>query len=154
MPAQDDPGRTEADWRIEADAEWLATHRSETMAGLRRRFGRVLTFGDAVSSAELGPFGGAPRKPDLRVAPSRYSVVRYVVAVYAYTAIQVVLENCGRCGRPMQEAHHATLFGNDGAGRALGTVRKCRSCAGDSWLFRSHMPAVARARTLAAKTVL
>ncbi len=124
------------------------------MAGLHRRFSRVLTLGDAVSHAELGPFGGAPRKPDLRVAPSRYSVVRYVVAVYAYTAIRVVLENCGRCGRPLQEAHHATLFGNDGAGRTLGTVRRCRGCAGDSWLFQSHMPAVAKARVRAAKTVL
>ena len=123
------------------------------MTRFRRRFSRV-RFADAVSNAELGPFGGAPRNPPLRVASSRYSVVRFVVAVYAYTSIHVMLEYCRGCGRPMQEAHHAVTVRSDGVGVSLGAVRKCRSCAGDSWLFQSHMPSVARARRQAAKTVL
>jgi hypothetical protein len=109
---------------------------------------------DAVSHAELGPFGGAPRNPQLRVSTSRYSVVRHVVAVYAYTSIQIMLEYCRDCGRPMQEAHHAVTVRSDGVRLTLGAVRRCRGCAADSWLFRSHMPSVERARRQAAKTVL
>jgi hypothetical protein len=141
-------------WRTEADDEWLASHRSQAMAGVRRRFSRVRVAGDIFSRAELGPFGGAPRNPSLRVAAARYSVIRYVVAVYAYTAISVVLETCRECGRPMQEAHHAMSISDTGRRVSLGAVRRCRSCAGDSWLFRCHMPAVRKARAQAAKTVL
>jgi hypothetical protein len=148
VAAQDDS------WRVEADDEWLDRHRSETMAGFRRRFSRIMTAGDAVSNAELGPFSGAPRNPQLRVVNSRYSVVRHVVAVYAYTSIQVMLEFCRDCGRPTQEAHHAMTIRSDGVRLSLGAVRRCRSCAGDSWLFRSHMPSTVKARRLAAKTVL
>jgi hypothetical protein len=43
---------------------------------------------------------------------------------------------------------------SDGVRLSVGAVRKCRSCAGDSWLFRSRMPAVEKARRQAAKTVL
>lgn len=124
------------------------------MTQFRRRFSRVLTAGNAVSNAELGPFAGAPRNPRLRVATSRYSVVRHVVAVYAYTSIKVMLEYCSGCGRPVQEAHHAMTVRSDGVRLYLGAVRRCRSCAGDSWLFRTHMPAGAKARLQAAKTVL
>jgi len=141
-------------WRVEADDEWLAGHRSQAMTRFRRRFSRVLTVGDAVSNAELGPFAGAPRNPPLRVATSRYSVIRHVVAVYAYTSIKVMLEYCSGCGRPVQEAHHAMTVRSDGERVYLGAVRKCRSCAGDSWLFRSRMPSVAKARLLAEKVVL
>ena len=123
------------------------------MRRFRRRFSRI-RIADAVSHAELGPFGGAPRNPQLRVATSRYSVVRHVVAVYAYTQIRVMLEYCRDCGRPMQEAHHAVTVRSDGVRLTLGAVRRCRSCAADSWLFRSHMPSVQRARRQAAKTVL
>jgi hypothetical protein len=143
----------EDSWRVEADDEWLANHRSEAMRRVRRRFSRI-RIADAFSHAELGPFGGTPRNPELRVAPSRYSVVRHVVAVYAYTSIRVMLEFCSACGRPMQEAHHATTVRDDGVRVSLGAVRRCRSCHPDSWLFRSHMPSVAKARLLAAKTVL
>lgn len=124
------------------------------MTRFRRRFGRVRTLGDAVSNAELGPFGGAPRNPQLRIGTSRYSVIRHVVAVYAHTAIRVVLEDCAGCGRPMQEAHHAMNVRSDGQRVHLGVVRKCRSCAGDSWLFLSRMPSVVKARREAAKVVL
>jgi hypothetical protein len=123
------------------------------MRRFRRRFSRI-RVADAISNAELGPFGGAPRNPQLRVETSRYSVVRHVVAVYAFTSIQVMLEYCRTCGRPMQEAHHAMNIRGDGVRLPVGVVRRCRSCAGDSWLFRSHMPSVAKARLLAAKTVL
>lgn len=141
-------------WRTEADDEWLARHQSQAMRRMRRRFSRIMVAGDAVSNAELGPFTGAPRNPDLRVAPARYSVVRHVVAVYAYTSIKVFLEYCAACGRPMQEAHHAMNVHSDGVRVSLGAVRRCRSCAPDSWLFQSHMPSVLRARLKAAKTVL
>jgi hypothetical protein len=141
-------------WRVEADDEWLADHRSQTMARVRRRFSRVRTAGEAVSNAELGPFAGAPRNPPLRVATSRYSVIRHVVAVYAYTSIRVMLEYCPGCGRPAQEAHHAMMVRSDGSRINVGAVRKCRSCAGDSWLFQSRMPSVAKARLQSAKVVL
>jgi hypothetical protein len=141
-------------WRVEADDEWLAGHRSQTMTRFRRRFSRVLTVGNAVSNAELGPFAGAPRNPPLRVATSRYSVIRHVVALYAHTSIGVMLEYCRVCGRPAQEAHHAIMVRSDGARVYLGAVRKCRSCAGDSWLFHSRMPSVVKARREAAKIVL
>ncbi|NUR69243.1 MAG: hypothetical protein HOU81_00225 [Hamadaea sp.] len=124
------------------------------MANVRRRFSRILIAGDAVSNAELGPFGGAPRNPSLRTAPARYAVIRHVVAVYAYTSIRLMLEYCQRCGRPMQEAHHVATVRADGVRLSLGAVRACRSCDTESWLFRSHMPAVAKARRAAAKTVL
>src|SRR3954452_20820394 len=61
-------GRPDDSWRVEADDEWLAGHRSQTMGRFHRRFSRILTVGDAVSQAELGPFAGAPRSPQLRVA--------------------------------------------------------------------------------------
>ncbi|MEV0272381.1 hypothetical protein AB0H43_26695 [Hamadaea sp. NPDC050747] len=148
MAAQDES------WRVEADGEWLARHQSRTMANVRRRFSRILIAGNAVSNAELGPFGGAPRNPSLRPAPSRYAVIRHVVAVYAYTSIRLMLEYCQRCGRPMQEAHHVATVRADGVRLSLGAVRSCRTCDSDSWLFRSHMPATHEARRQADKTVL
>ncbi len=66
------------EWRIEADDEWLASHSSDTFQRLRRRARLLGRVSDAVSNAELGPFSGAPRNPQLKVGGRAYSVVRYV----------------------------------------------------------------------------
>jgi hypothetical protein len=41
-----------------------------------------------------------------------------------------------------------------GVVRLVGSVRKCRRCHRESWLFTSHMPATARGRRRDAKVVL
>jgi hypothetical protein len=142
------------EWRTEADAAWLATHSSETFARLRRRFGKLGRFSDAISNAELGPFGGAPRRPRLKIGGRTYSYVRYVESHIAYTAVQVDLRRCRRCGRRLTEVHRMTSIDEDGARVVVGAARACRHCQVDSWLFYSRMPTVARARTVGRKVVL
>jgi hypothetical protein len=78
-------------WRTEADDEWLATHSSDSFARLRRRIRRFGVLGDSISHAELGPFGGAPRRPRLKVGGRTYSFVRYVESHVAYTTVHVDL---------------------------------------------------------------
>ena len=87
------------DRRIEADDEWLAGHRSDAMLRFQRRFRRVAGIGDAVSNAELGPFGGAPRNPKLNVGGRSYALVRYAQHRIAYTTIRVDLHRCRYCGK-------------------------------------------------------
>jgi hypothetical protein len=141
-------------WRIEADDEWLATHSSTNLARLRRRFRRFGALGDAISHAELGPLGGAPRRPRLKVGGRSYSYVRYVESHIAYTAVQVDLRRCRRCGRRLTEVHRMTSVDEDGVRVVVGAARACRHCQIDSWLFFSRMPAVGRARTRDRKVVL
>jgi hypothetical protein len=81
------------------------------MRRLRHRLRRTGLVGDAVSQAELGPFGGAPRKPNLQPGPKRYSVVRFVIATHSHTAISVEPERCGRCGGSSPEVHRALRVG-------------------------------------------
>jgi hypothetical protein len=142
------------DWRIEAGEEWLAAHSSQAMSRLNKRLRRMGVVGDAVSMAELGPFGGAPRKPNLHPGPKRYSVVRFVVATYSYTAISVELERCGRCGGSFLEVHRALRVREDGAPAVIGEVRMCRGCQRESWMFHSHMPTTAKRRLTSRKVVL
>ena len=52
-------------WRVEADDEWLATHSSDSFQRLRRRSRLLRGLAEAMSNAELGPLGGAPRRPQL-----------------------------------------------------------------------------------------
>lgn len=142
------------EWRTEADEEWLAAHSSQAMARLRHRLRRTGFLGDAVSQAELGPFGGAPRKPNLHPGPKRYSVVRFVIATYSHTAISVELERCGQCGGSFLEVHRALRVREDGVPAVIGEVRMCRGCQRESWMFHSHMPTAAKMRTTARKVVL
>ncbi|MBO0867995.1 MAG: hypothetical protein J2P15_05475 [Micromonosporaceae bacterium] len=141
-------------WRIEADDEWLASHSSDTFARIRRRMRRVGLLGDAISNAELGPFGGAPRKPELSIGHKAYAVVRYVHHRFAYTVIQVDLERCRRCGRRLLEVHRMLTVREDGRSRPVGVVRVCRSCGADSWMFFSRMPHTVRARRRGRNVVL
>jgi hypothetical protein len=141
------------EWRIEADDEWLASHSSDTFQRLRRRARLLGRVSDAVSNAELGPFSGAPRNPQLKVGGRAYSVVRYVEHRYAYTVIQVDVVRCHKCGRDLAEEHRIRYVGN-GERRSIAAVRLCRSCEAGAWLFYSRMPTTARARRIARKIVL
>jgi hypothetical protein len=143
-----------AEWRVEADDEWLAEHRSDTFARLRRRFGRLGRFSDAVSSAELGPYGGAPRNPRLRIGGKKYAYVRYAKERIAYTSVRVDPDQCQRCGQELVDAYQLGYAQGDEVRVPIGTVRICRSCQADSWSFRSRMPAVNRARERDRKVVL
>jgi hypothetical protein len=140
-------------WRVEADDEWLATHSSDTFQRLRRRARLLGRIGDAASNAELGPLGGAPRNPPLKVGGRTYSVVRYVEHRYAYTVIQVDVVRCHKCGRDLAEEHRIRYVGN-GLRRPIAAVRLCRACEAGAWLFYSRMPATARAREIGRKVVL
>jgi hypothetical protein len=135
-------------WRIEADDQWHAAHRSTFFKRRRSR------LADAISHAELGPFGGAPRRPQLKLTDRGYSHVRYAERHFAYTAIQIDLLECRVCGHRLLEQHRLVMRAQDGSERMVGRVRKCRRCHKESWLFTSHMPAVLAARRRGAKVVL
>jgi len=143
-------------WRAEADDTWLATHRSTFMRRLRRRFRILGGTAGAVSNAELGPYGGAPRNPKLKVDDGNkaYAVVRYTTNQIAYTATTMNPDECRRCGRPLVEKHEIACVEEEGVRVPVGVVRTCRSCQSESWLLRSRMPAVNRARVAARKVVL
>jgi hypothetical protein len=149
-PGDDRPGD---DWRTEADEEWLIRHRSANFARMRKRFRRIGGFADAISYAELGPFGGAPRRPQLKIEGAKYSTVRYTTHRIAYTTIRVYLRPCRRCGR-LAESHRVVYIREDGGRKVVGTLEVCRRCQANSWLFYSRMPATSRARTWARKVVL
>ncbi len=141
------------EWRTEADAEWLASHRSENFARIRRRMGRIGGLPAAMSHAELGPFGGAPRSPELKIPGAKYSTVRYAAHRITYTTIHVYLERCRRCGA-IVESHRLIYIREDGARRVIGSLRACRRCQANSWMFYSRMPSAVRARAWARKVVL
>jgi hypothetical protein len=141
-------------WRTEADDEWLAARRSTSFARLRRRLQRLGVLGDAVSEAELGPFGGVPRRPTLKIGGKAYAVVRYAEHRIAYTTVRVDLLRCRRCGHRLVESHRILFVGGDGGRVAVGAVRACRRCEAESWLFTSRMPGTVRARARARKVVL
>ncbi|WP_327011119.1 hypothetical protein OHA72_29900 [Dactylosporangium sp. NBC_01737] len=135
-------------------AEHTTERRSEFMAWLRRRFRIFGGVAGAVSHADTGPYAGAPRDPDLRVGDEKaYSTVRYTTQEVAYTAIGTDPDECRRCRRPLVELHRLEYV--RGATRVpVGAVRTCRGCQADSWLLRSRMPAVSRARDTARKHVI
>lgn len=135
-------------WRYEADDEWLEPRRS---AFFRRRRSR---FFQALSDAELGPFGGARRNPKLKLEDKGYSIVRYAVRHYQFTIIQVDLLVCPRCGSRMLEEHRLVLQRYDGSSIVIGFVRMCRRCQKEAWLFTSHMPSVLAARERDRRVVL
>ena len=152
-PARDEP------WRTEADAEWLARHSSDGFARWRRRLARFGLVGDAFSNAELGPFRGAPRNPELRRTGKSYAVIRYTEYQISYTTVHVELAWCRRCGGRL-EIHRVVRRGKlHGGGeilgeRIVGEVRACRRCDAGSWIFQSHMPATNRARARSRYVVL
>jgi hypothetical protein len=135
-------------WRTEADDQWHAAHRSTFFKRHRSR------LFDAVSHAELGPFGGAPRRPKLKLEGKEYSHVRYVDRHFSYTTIQVDLLLCPTCGYQMMEQHRLLMRSAEGVEVAIGQLRRCRRCDKESWLFTSHMPAIIAARRRDAKVVL
>jgi hypothetical protein len=141
-------------WRVEADDEWLARHSSDTFGRIRRRLKRFGLLGDAISNAELGPFGGAPRNPVLKVGGKAYSVVRYARHRIAYTTIQVDPQLCRRCGSRLMESHRLICVREDGIHVRVGAVHMCHRCHADAWLFYSRMPVTVRARTVGRKVVL
>lgn len=143
----------EEQWRSEADQRWLAEHRSDTFARLRKRFRMAGGLANAVSNAELGPFGGAPRNPQLTIGGRRYSTIRYATHRIAYTTIHLYLQRCPRCGQQV-EAHRVLFVHENSVRTVVGTLRVCRGCQANSWMFHSRMPATVRARSWARKVVL
>ncbi len=150
-------GSTTEPWRTEADEEWLARHRSNRFERIRRWFGDSgAGIAGAISQAELGPFGGAPRKPKLKQENAEYSHVRPVSRGIAHTTIAAAAtdpEHCRQCGQPV-EVHDVNTVGPDGERVNVGSIQQCDHCGADSWQLRSHMPAVERFRRQARKTVL
>ncbi|OLB64809.1 MAG: hypothetical protein AUI10_09505 [Actinobacteria bacterium 13_2_20CM_2_72_6] len=142
------------DWRREADDEWLDAHRSANFERLRRRLRLLGGMAEAMSNAELGPLGGAPRRPRLKIGGRTYAVVRYTTHHIAYTTIQVDPGLCRRCGQQLVEVHRIVYARGADARLTVGTVRTCRRCQADSWMFLSRMPSVNRARRVARKIVL
>jgi hypothetical protein len=141
-------------WRTEADDEWLSTRRSNALDRLRHLFPGLGTVGDAMSHAEMGPFAGAPRKPKLKNEDKDYSVVRPAERLVSHTTVHAVdPQRCHRCGRSVETLGLAQVDA-DGERTTAGSVRQCRGCGADSWMLRSRMPAVERARRTARKTVL
>lgn len=135
-------------WRTEADDAWHAGHRSTFF---KRRRSKLF---DAVSHAELGPFGGAPRRPTLKLTDKDYSHVRYAERHFSYTTIHVDLLDCRICGRRTLEQHRLMMRSADGTQFPVGQVRKCRRCHRESWLFTAHGPHTVAARRRDAKVVL
>jgi hypothetical protein len=150
-----DPERPRPDgWRIEADDEWLASHRSTSFANLRLRMRRFGLVADAVSQAEMGPYGGAPRNPRLKPGTKAYAVVRYATHRITYTTVYVELRRCRFCGQRVAEVHRMVYVRRNGDQMVVGALQACRRCQGDSWLFRSRMPSVVRARAQYRKVVI
>lgn len=141
-------------WRVEADDEWLAAHSSANFERIRRRLRGFGRMADAVSLAELGPYGGAPRNPKLKIGGKAYAVVRYAMHSISHTTITVDLDRCRRCGRLLEERHALTCVDERGHRVVVGSVRTCRRCQAESWMFHSGMPSVGRARRVARKVVL
>jgi hypothetical protein len=141
------------EWRTEADDQWLNKHRSDSFARLRKRFRMAGGLANAMSNAELGPFGGAPRNPQLKIGGRKYSTIRYATHYLAYTTIHLFQQRCPRCGAEV-EAHRVIFVRENGSRTVVGTLRMCRGCQANSWLFHSRMPATVRARTWARKVVL
>jgi hypothetical protein len=142
------------DWRIEADDVWLAAHRSASFERLRQRLSRLGMLSDAVSNAELGPYGGSPRKPQLKIGGKAYSVVRHVENLISYTTIAVEPDRCRYCGHHLAERHRLVQVAPSGRPVTVGVVQACRRCAGGSWLFHSRMPTIIRGRRRDRKVVL
>jgi hypothetical protein len=135
-------------WRIEADDQWHATHRSMFFKRRRSR------LADSISNAQLGPLAGAPRRPTLKLTDKDYSYVRYAERLFSYTIIQIDLLDCRVCGHPLLEQHRLLMRAADGSERTVGHIRRCRQCHKEAWLFTSHMPATVAARRRDAKVVL
>ena len=130
-----------------------AERRSGFMVWLRRRFRILGRIANAFSHADTGPYAGAPRDPDLRVGDEKsYSTVRYSTQHVAYTTIGTDADDCASCGRPLVELHRLEYVRGD-TRVPVGAVRTCHGCQSDSWLLRSRMPAVSRARDTARKHV-
>jgi hypothetical protein len=146
-------GPPDDEWRTEADEDWLRHHRSDNFARMRKRLRALGKFSDAVSHAELGPFGGAPRKPQLKIEGAKYANVRYTAHRVAYTTIHVYLQRCRRCGAEV-ESHRVIYVAEDGGRKVVGALQVCRRCQANSWMFYSRMPAVVQARGWARKVVL
>jgi hypothetical protein len=134
-------------WRYEADEDWLAGRRSAFFRRRRARLGRAL------ADAELGPFAGAPRDPRLKLESKGYTHIRYALREYSYTTIQIDLLECRVCGgragaAPDGAAPRRRLHAD------ARSLRRCRRCDRESWLFTSHMPAAAAGRGRDRKVVL
>ncbi len=142
------------DWRVEADDGWLAAHSSNSFARIRRRLSSFGRLADAVSQAELGPYGGTPRNPRLKIGGKAYSVVRYAEHGISHTAVSVDLERCRRCGALLVETHRLIQVDHHGVRVVIGAAGMCRRCQAEAWLFHSRMPATTRARRRARKVVL
>lgn len=113
-------------------------HRSQVFSKLLTKLG-YSNIASAISSADIGILGGAPRNPDLKPGKgSESSYVRYAEGQYSYTMIQLQTELlCRVCGKWQVEYHKFELHHAEDGVKTLGFVRMCRQCQKDSWLFTS-----------------
>ena len=144
------------EWRNEADDEWLASHRSTFMRRLRERFRGLAAISGAVSNAEMGPYGGAPRNPKLKTDEGNkaYSMVRYTTEHVAYTATATDTNACRRCGEPLAETHELHYVRGEELDVPVGAIRTCERCQTNSWMLRSNMPRAEQARATARRNVV
>ena len=120
-----------------------------------RRLPILRRLAGAVPHADLGPYAGAPREPDLRVdGADGYSLVRYATSHIAYTCTSTSQELCPRCGQPVRETHNLRYMGGTQTSRSIGVVHACRDCHPDTWLRRSQMPGAIRQRQANHRNVL
>lgn len=139
----------EDEWRNEADEQWLAEHRSKFFK--RRRS----ALGQAVSQAEIGPFGGAPRNPDLTKGFKAYSTIRNAYKQASYTEIRVTTSYCRTCGTRSLQLHRLSAYvGESDRQATFGQLEMCSKCDEGSWLFTVHGPRTEAARARARKTVI
>ena len=118
----------------------------------RRRAHRVRTGGvDGVWRTEADDAWHAEHRS---IIDKDYSHVRYAERAYSHTIVQVELFDCRVCGYRLLEEHRLLTWTRDGVVRMVGSIRRCRRCHRESWLFTSHMPAVVKARRRDAKVVL
>lgn len=138
-----------SEWKREANEQWLAEHRSRTFKHRRS------ALGQAISQAEIGPFGGAPRNPDLTKGFKAYSIIRNAYRQVSYTEIRVTTSYCRICGTRSLELHRLFAYSGESDRQVtFGHVKMCRKCNEGSWLFTAHGARTEAARARARKTVL
>ena len=129
-------------------------HRSQVFATLLIKMGYGQGIAGAVSNADLGPLGGAPRNPNLATGKKEYSSVRYAEQQYSYTTIVVTHRYCPRCGRYTQEKHSMELYDAEhGEQYKVGHLKVCSHCDREHWMFVSRMPTSVAMRHQRARSV-
>lgn len=128
--------------------EPIQEHRSRVFATFLAKFGYSGIAG-AVSGADIGILGGAPRNPNLKPGQgSDSSYVRHAEGQYTFTMVHVQDHPgyCPQCGSWAYESAELTVHHEVRGLERVGNVKACRKCQSESWMFVSHMPHAIAAR--------